>query len=113
MARLLQLLAYVREAASHPPSFIHGISPNLTFEDFLQIGYDARISHFDGGSSTVDEPIEAGDPSAEFVETELDGLSPPAKDSFGLACVAVKVIPSDLGLEASSFGTGQESGGLT
>jgi hypothetical protein len=65
-----------------------------------------------GMSSALGVPIEAGDPGAQLVETELDGLPSPAEDAFGLTRAAVEVIAGDLGLEASPFGTGQESGGL-
>jgi hypothetical protein len=69
-------------------------------------------SYLDWSTSTVDETIEASDPRSEFVESEFDGLPSPAENSFRLACVATKVIPSDLGLEPSSLGTGQEVGSL-
>jgi hypothetical protein len=88
------------------------IGLGVGFDQFANVVSQLRVVGFGGVSSAIGVPIEAGDSGAQFVETELDGLAPPAEDAFGLTRVAVEVIAGDLGLEASSLGTGQKSGGL-
>src|SRR5512135_2924343 len=89
-----------------------GIGLGVGFDQVANVVSQLGVILFGGVSPALGVPIETGDPGAQFVEAELDGLSSPAEDAFGLTRVAVEVIASDLGLEPPPFGTGQEPGGL-
>ena len=89
-----------------------GIALRLRFDEVAEIVSELGAVFFSSVSSAIGEAIAAGEAGAQFVESELDGLSSPAEDAFGLTGAAVEVIGGDLGLEASPFGSGQEPGGV-
>jgi hypothetical protein len=89
-----------------------GVALGVGFDEFANVLSQLGVVFFGGVSPALGEAPEAGDAGAELVEAEWDGASAPSEDAFGLGLAAVEVIVGDLGLEASPFGPGEESGGV-
>src|SRR5512135_1648472 len=70
----------------------------------------ANRGSFAALSAARREVLQASDPVVALVESLLDGLTPPAEASFGLAGVAAAQFGGDLGQERAALVSGEPSG---
>jgi hypothetical protein len=84
-----------------------GIGLRVWIDETADVVLQFRMEFLSGGSSTGLEILDAADAGAEFVESSVDGIASPAEGGLGESRGTSTVGVGHLGLEASSFVSGE------
>src|SRR5512144_853110 len=87
-----------------------GIGVRVGLDDRADVRRQLRVLLLAAPSAAGGEVLQAADPAPALVEPLLDGLTPPAEASFGLAGVAAAQFGGDLGLERAALISGEPPG---